>query len=214
MPVTRDSLILRIAHGGDAVSWEEFVSIYRPFLHNVVRRRGVSEHDACDVVQDVFVTLLRVLPQFEYCSERGRFRGWLKTIVQNIAIDRLRRRGRLREVVIGDDLEAHELFRDDEDRDDACRRQTLQAALQQVKSTSSPTTWLCFEEHLLKGRKAADVSADIGLSPGAVYVNASRTLSRVRARCAAFDTGLTNAPRASVGRPGRQTTCERCRIAH
>ncbi len=205
MPVTRDSLILRIAHGGDAVSWEEFFSIYRPFLHNVVRRWGVNEHDACDVVQDVFVTLLRVLPQFEYRSERGRFRGWLKTVVQNIAIDRLRRRGRLREVAIGDELETHELFQDDEDRDDAVRRQTLQSALQQVKATSSPTTWLCFEEHLLKGRTAAEVSADTGLSPGAIYVNASRTLSRVRTKCAEFDAGLAGPPRTSARRPIRQS---------
>ncbi len=197
MPVTRDSLILRIAHGGDAVSWEEFVSIYRPFLHNVVRRRGVNEHDACDVVQDVFVTLLRVLPQFEYCAERGRFRGWLKTIVQNIAIDRLRRRSRLREVAIGDELEAYELFSNGEDWDETSRRQAMQSALQQVKSASSPATWQCFEEHFLKGRKAAEVSADIGLSTGAVYVNASRKLSRVRARCAKFDTRPTDTLRTS-----------------
>ncbi len=204
MPVTRDSLILRVAQGGDAVSWEEFFSIYRPFLHNVVRRWGVNEHDACDVVQDVFVTLLRVLPQFEYRSERGRFRGWLKTIVQNIAIDRLRRRGRLREVVIGDELEAEKRLADDDSWDDGYRLQTLEFALQQVKSTSSPTTWLCFEEHLLKGRKAAEVSDDIGLSPGAIYVNASRTLSRIRAKCAEFDADLVSGPRASACRSVRE----------
>ncbi len=198
MPVTRHSLILRIAQGGDSVSWEEFFSTYRPFLHNVVRRRGVNEHDACDIVQDVFVTLLRVLPQFEYRSERGRFRGWLKTIVQNIATDRLRRRRRLREVVMVDELESQKRIADDADGDGASRLQTLELALQQVKSMSSPTTWLCFQEHLLNGRTAAELGEEIGLSPGAIYVNASRTLSRIRAKCADFDADLVSAPRTSA----------------
>ncbi|MGD9854932.1 MAG: RNA polymerase sigma factor [Planctomycetaceae bacterium] len=199
MPVTRDSLILRISRGGDPASWEEFFAIYYPFLHNVVRRWGVDDHDACDIVQDVFVTLLRALPQFEFRPERGRFRGWLKTIVQNIAIDRLRRRGRLREVVIGEEPCAAELPASDDEWDAAYQEQVASFAIQQVRSTSAPATWRCFEEHFLKARPASDVAQEIGLSSGAVYMNASRTLSRIRAKCADYDADLVGAPR-SLGR--------------
>jgi len=200
MPATRDSLILRITQGGDSASWKEFYAIYRPFLHNVVRRWGVHEHDACDIVQDVFVTLLRTLPRFEYRSERGRFRGWLKTVVQHIAIDHLRRRGRKREVVLGADLPTMKLPADDRQWDDAYRRQVLQFALRQVRSRSSPATWSCFEEHILKERTAADVGEDLGLTSGAVYVNASRTLARIRAKCSEFDADLVNPARTSARR--------------
>lgn len=193
MPVTRDSLILRITHGGDSVSWTEFNDIYRPFMHNVVRRYGVKEHDACDIVQDAFLTLVRRLPRFEYRSERGRFRGWLKTIVQNLVVDRSRRRGRRREVGMTD---AHPVSRScevDQEGEAAHKRQILQAALQEVRATSSPATWQCFEEHCLNRRTAADVSEQLGLTCGAVYMNASRTLARVRAKCAESDSEFGSA---------------------
>lgn len=190
MPVTRDSLILRISQGGDPVSWDEFVAIYRPFLHNVLRRRGIGDHDACDVVQDVFVTLLRTLPRFQYRAERGRFRGWLKTIVQNMAADRLRRRGCLREVAIPQDMQAGSTRPADDDWDRVYHAQIARSAMDEVRLRSTQTTWACFEGHVLNRRAAAEIAAELGLSCAAVYMNASRTLSRIRARCAAYEADL------------------------
>lgn len=192
MPITRDSLILRITQVGDTVSWREFHAIYGPYLHNLVRHWGLKEHDACDVVQDVFITLLRSLPGFRYRSQKGRFRGWLKTIAHRVVIDRLRRRGRMREVAIGREVIAKKLRPADEQVDHAYHSQVLQHAIRQVKSRSQPATWLCFEEHYLKARPAAEVGEELGLSSGAVYVNTSRTFERIRAICADFDCSLTS----------------------
>ncbi|MBX3437255.1 MAG: sigma-70 family RNA polymerase sigma factor [Planctomycetaceae bacterium] len=197
MPVTRNSLILRVAEGGDAMSWEEFVAIYQPFLHNVVRRTGMNDHDACDIVQDVFLMLLRTLPRFEYRSERGRFRGWLKTIVQNMVVDRLRRKGRSREIPIGDEAVVELAPRTDDAWNREYRLQVARFAQEQVQSSSAEVTWLCFEEHVLKRRTAAEVAAQLGLSCGAVYMNASRTLARIREKCAEFDADLINGREAA-----------------
>jgi len=195
---TRDSLILRITQGGDHLSWEEFFAIYQPFVFSVVKRLGIRDQDASDIVQDVFVTLVRALPQFEFQSEKGRFRGWLKTIVRNSVIDWFRRRGRSREVSL-DALETQKVFLDDDlEWDAAYCTQVLRFAIERIKADSNSVTWYCFEEHLLQGRKAAEVGEDCGLTAGAVYANASRTLSRVRRKCAAFDSDL-----AVVGRPER-----------
>ncbi len=198
MSVTRDSLILRITQGGDALSWEEFFAIYQPFVFSVVKRLGIRDQDASDIVQDVFVTLVRALPQFEFQSEKGRFRGWLKTIVRNSAIDWFRRRGRSREVSL-DFLQTQKVFLDDDvEWDAAYCTQVLSFAMQRIKADSNSVTWYCFEEHILRGRKATEVGKDCGLTANAVYVNASRTLSRVRRKCAAFDSDL-----AIVGQPER-----------
>ena len=191
MPVTHESLIVRIQEGGDAVDWEEFFEIYRPYVHSLVRRWGIPEDDACDLVQDVFVTLIRVLPRFEYSAKRGRFRGWLKTIVQNTVIDWLRRRGRRNEVAFNEQLTAA----NDPivDQLEAAHRTTIfEFASRAVRDVSRPTTWACFEEHLLKGRRAGDVADELGMTANAVYVNAARTLGRIRKRCLGFDEDLAS----------------------
>jgi DNA-directed RNA polymerase specialized sigma24 family protein len=41
------------------------------------RRRGLADHDAHDVAQEVFARLLEALPPFEWDRGRGRFRTWL-----------------------------------------------------------------------------------------------------------------------------------------
>ncbi len=189
--ITRDSLILKITQGGDPLSWEEFFAIYRPFLFGVVKRSGVQDQDASDIVQDVFVTLIRALPQFEYQSEKGRFRGWLKTLVRNTTIDWFRRRGRAREVPLDEMRGTPDLPADDCEWDAAYRTQVVNVALQRLEAESQSTTWFCFDQHILKGRQASEVGSECGLAAGAVYVNASRTLARLRRKCAACDTDLS-----------------------
>ena len=47
---------------------------------------GLPEHEAADLVQDVFIRLLKQLPLFEYDRNRS-FRAWLKTVTLNRARD-------------------------------------------------------------------------------------------------------------------------------
>ena len=58
MPDTQSSLLRRGRDRRTAASWREFQELYEPLLLNYVRSRGLTEHDARDVVQDVFVLLL------------------------------------------------------------------------------------------------------------------------------------------------------------
>jgi len=77
MVETRMSLLVRVRDPADAEGWREFVCLYEPLLLAYVRHKGLSEHDARDVVQEVFATLVRTLPGFALDHERGRFRTWL-----------------------------------------------------------------------------------------------------------------------------------------
>jgi RNA polymerase sigma-70 factor (ECF subfamily) len=191
MVETRTTLLLRVRDPADSESWREFVLLYEPLLLGYVQRRGLREHDARDVVQEVFGTLVRTLPGFELDRQRGRFRTWLWRVTHNAVVDWNRRRGRraaaedrAREeapvaVELGDDeLEAEWLA--------AHRRRILDFALEQVRSRTNETTWKCFQWHLLEGRPSSDVAADLGLTANAVYVNASRVLARVREQCAEY----------------------------
>src|SRR4051812_28184810 len=65
MQETRTSLLRRVRDPADRQSWGEFVALYEPLLLSYVRKRGLNDHDAQDVVQGIFIALLRKLPGFE-----------------------------------------------------------------------------------------------------------------------------------------------------
>ena len=195
MVETRTTLLLRVRDPADSESWREFVFLYEPLLLAYVRRRGLLEHDAQDVVQEVFATLVRALPDFQLDRQRGRFRTWLWRVAHNAMVDWARRRGRRAaaeqearkeaEVAVGpetDALEAEWLA--------AHRRRVLEVVLQRVRSQSQEKSWNCFELHILQGRPSAEVARELGITANSVYVNASRVLARVREQCADYDEDL------------------------
>ena len=58
---TRGSVILGVCQQ-DPERWREFDSIYRPMLLAFLRKQGLDDSDANDVVQDIFVKLLQQDP--------------------------------------------------------------------------------------------------------------------------------------------------------
>ena len=198
MVETRTTLLMRVRDPADAESWRVFFALYEPLLLSYVRRRGLAEHDACDVVQEVFANLVRVLPGFELERERGRFRTWLWRVTHNAVVDWSRRRGRRaraeeearKETPVAQGPEETEL---ESEWLAAHRRRVLEFALQQVRSQSQERTWQCFELHILQGRSSGDVAAELGLTANSVYVNASRVLAKVRQQCAEYMEELAEA---------------------
>src|SRR4051812_26813266 len=79
---TPASLLERLRLPFEPEAWGRFVSLYTPLLFSWCHRAGLQESDAADLVQEVFVTLLQVLPDFSYDRHRS-FRGWLRTVTLN-----------------------------------------------------------------------------------------------------------------------------------
>src|SRR5438067_1653747 len=91
MNTTPVSLLERLCHAdAEQAAWQQFVELYTPLLCQWARRLGLQNHDAADLVQEVFAVLVRKLPNFRYDPDR-RFRGWLWTITVNKARERHRR---------------------------------------------------------------------------------------------------------------------------
>ena len=82
MTKTPVSLLERLRDSFDADAWARFVSIYTPLIYSWGRHVGLQEQDAADLVQDVFATLIQVLPTFAY-DPRKSFRGWLRSVTLN-----------------------------------------------------------------------------------------------------------------------------------
>src|SRR5690242_15425848 len=82
MHSTSGSLLERLRQPNEQEAWNRFADLYTPLLYYWLRRLGLAENDAADLVQEVFVVLLAKLPTFEYQKD-GTFRGWLRTLTIN-----------------------------------------------------------------------------------------------------------------------------------
>ena len=91
---TRSSLLGRLKNVENQRSWLEFYEKYRPFLVSVAVRNRLSDAEVEEVVQETVISLAKHLPDFEYDRSKGRFRGWLSTIVKRRVVDCLRRKNR------------------------------------------------------------------------------------------------------------------------
>lgn len=79
------------AKAGDADAFRLLVERHSRAVFKVAYRMTRNEHDADDVVQEVFLRAYRQMERFE---ERANFGTWLHRIAVNCSLDLLRSRGR------------------------------------------------------------------------------------------------------------------------
>jgi RNA polymerase sigma-70 factor (ECF subfamily) len=84
------SLIER-AQGRDAAAFDALVDEYGSRLFGYLYRLTGVRADAEDLLQELFVRLVRTLPGYHH---DGRFEGWIFRIATNLARDRVRRNQR------------------------------------------------------------------------------------------------------------------------
>lgn len=177
---TSVSLLERLRQPGDDAAWGRLVRLYTPLLYYWLRRAGAQQDDAADVVQDVFLLLMKKLPGFRY-DKGGSFRSWLRAVTLNKLRDLQKKPGpdllgsAVRELdgrAAADDVA---LFAEDE-----YRRHLAARALELAQSEFQPATWKACWEHVVKGRPAPEVARELGTTPGAVYAAAFRVLGRLR----------------------------------
>jgi len=191
---TPATLLERVRNVQDTESWGEFVALYEPLLLSYVRGRLAPDTDAQDIVQNIFITLLRVMPTFELDRLRGRFRSWLWRITMNAIIDDARRQRRHK---AGRSPWTENVADNVPDRDEpdeewlkAHRRRVLQHVLSLVRGRTQAKTWLCFEQHVLQGRGCIEVAMETGITANAVCANSSRVLAKVHELCAEYEEGF------------------------
>jgi RNA polymerase sigma-70 factor (ECF subfamily) len=179
METTSATLLERLRGPDAGPAWDRFARLYTPLLLHWARSRyGLQPADADDLVADVLADLVRTLPGFTY--DRGRsFRGWLRGVLHHKWADRRRKAGRqppagaggLSGVADGPAADPGEA----EERTLLARR-----ALELMQGEFEPSTWRACWETVAEARPAAEVAAELGISPNAVYLARSRVLRRLR----------------------------------
>jgi RNA polymerase sigma-70 factor (ECF subfamily) len=177
---TSISLLKRVRQPEDRQAWDRFVALYTPLLYSWACRLRLSEADAADLVQDVFVILLQKLPEFEYDPHKS-FRAWLWTVARHKYLERLRRPA---ERPLGTDEESPaqlavddgaELFAEAE-----YRTFLLGRALHLMQAEFQATTWKACWECVVNSKSAAVVAAELGTTVEVVWAAKSRVLRRLR----------------------------------
>lgn len=180
MTQTPASLLQRLRQPFDPDDWARFVSLYTPLLYAWSRRIGLQEPDAADLVQEVLLKLLRLLPTFAYDRDRS-FRRWLRTVTLNTWRNARRQAGKWPRDGLNGDPDAVAVPSELEALWESEYRKHLAArALCVMRADFQPTTWKACWETVVAGRSAAEVAAELGLTVGAVYAAKFRVLNRLR----------------------------------
>jgi RNA polymerase sigma-70 factor (ECF subfamily) len=186
-PSTRASLLLRLRDPRDHEAWVEFVTVYEPVTYRLLRRNGLQDADAKDVMQELFLAVSRSIERWDAAKERGSFRGWLRRVARNLVINWLNHRDRRVIATGGSSLQA--MFDmlpaadgpESVEFDHELRRALFHQAAEQVRREVQPASWQAFWETSIVGTSPADAAKKLGMSVGAIRVAKCRVLARLRA---------------------------------
>lgn len=124
---------IRDAAGRDQAALTRFAERYRPIIRGYLLGKGVSEADADEISQDLFVRVLKSDTLGKAHPSRGRFRSLLLTITQRLMIDRHRRK---REVSL--ETEDWKAETRDPDFDRAWILHLAESAIEELRVGNSP----------------------------------------------------------------------------
>ena len=184
-PTTRASLLLRLRDPEDHEAWVEFVSLYERVIYRVLRRTGLQDADALEMLQELFLAVNRNIGRWEHGAERGSFRGWLRRVTRNLVVSWVRRQKRqvttssvdldalLESPQAADGPETDEFDRE-------LRRALFHRASDRVQAEVRPQTWQAFWEVAVTGISVAEAAVKLGMTAGAVRVAKCRIIARLR----------------------------------
>lgn len=169
MQTTRASLLMRIRDRRDAAAWGEFDAIYRPMLLRFATLRGLEHAAAEDVVQQCLLAVQEHIERFDYDPKKGRFKGWLRTMVNNRIRNLLRDRHET-------PAESQDFKRDQEREespeetfDRLWMEEHLRHCLQRIRGETDELTFRAFEWYVLEERPVEEVCQALSVTANQLY---------------------------------------------
>ena len=71
-----DAALVKRCRRGDQTAWDELVDRYQRLIYAIPRRAGLSEEQASDVFQEVFLTLVEKIDEIQ---QPDKIRSWMVT---------------------------------------------------------------------------------------------------------------------------------------
>jgi len=190
---TRQTLLIKVREQYDEDAWQEFIEFYRPYIYRVVQNLNqikVTERE--DIIQEVMLIAWKKLPEFEYNSQKGRFRSWLSTITQRTANSHYHKTKKANifesdfesaELQKGIDPEVERIFQEQ------WERHVADTAWANIADKFDEKVLLAFQK-LASGEKGEKVAQELELSQGSVYVYKKRVMAALQKEIAYLDDEL------------------------
>ncbi len=181
---TRSSMIRDLKL--EAVSqerWREFELIYKPLLLFWMRKKNVPASAEDEILQECWISAFKTIGKFERDSDKGSFRGWLRTIVHRRVVDYFRSlpkdqavpQERLNDIVTPKQKGADEL-----EGEQQALREIEARALEVIRSTTKEQTWKMFWMRVVEKVPYPEIAKQFGVSEAAVRMAKQRVLKRLK----------------------------------
>ncbi|HUT11613.1 MAG TPA: sigma-70 family RNA polymerase sigma factor [Thermoguttaceae bacterium] len=187
-PPDDDLLLVHRALKGDFGAFESLVTKYERQIYGLALRIVRGVHDAEEVVQQTFLSLIEKLDGFR---EEARFSTWLTRIATNQALELLRRRTRRQTVPLRED--GSENYEDElphpefiaqwrETPDEIAARHETRELLDRALDDLDEKYRLVFVLRDVEGLSTAETAETLGISPSNVKVRLLRARLMLRER--------------------------------
>lgn len=169
--------------------WEDFYRVYGPMVVATVRHYVADRDDADDLVQEIWLTVSRRLPQFEWRDSRGGFRAWMSKLVRDKTVDLIRRRLRQLSVTTADKALDELLERGDQELEAQLSREAVRAAVEELRPQIGELNYAILHAHYWQQQTAPAIARTLGLTVHQARCRLHRVLAKLRRRLGAyFDT--------------------------
>ena len=186
LPTTTSLTLLDRVRAGDQTGWRRLFEVYGPFLLGRLRRTGLNDADADDVLQEVLKSVAASIGEFRRDQPKDSFLRWLQTITTNKLRDFQRQRRRQPPAVGGSSNhqaldEIADPFAGQDWSTEALAKQTvLMHALQVMQTEFEERTWRAFWLTVIERKTVPEICETLGMSPGAVRQARSKVRKRLQ----------------------------------
>lgn len=184
-PETQSTLIARLQSQEHRDAWTQFVTLYRPVIYRMARKRGMQDADAQDLVQTVLIRIMGAIDRWEKLDPSIKFRHWMSRVAKNAILSALAKSSP-GEAIGG--TGSQDLFDEqpsidpDAERDFALEtlREKYHRAAATVQNDVDAVTWQAFELSVIEGKPCNEVADLLAKSIGTIYAARSRVMRRLR----------------------------------
>lgn len=177
---TRVTLLDKLKDNHDDAAWADFAYYYRSYIYNIARRMNLGHDDANEIVQLVLLKSWNKLGEFNYDSQKGRFRGWLcrvtGNVIRNYFRDQKKRYVSIEEYKTEDGQDLLEQFTQPEIEkiaDEEWEEYIPKLAWKNIRENFEENSRRTYEL-FLDGKTPEEIAAKLGITKSTVYVHKNR----------------------------------------
>lgn len=168
------------------MAWSRMNDLFNETVYLWFRTWGFQPSDAANLVQEVFISVMKSVASFKRKSRKDTFTGWLRVIARNKANDFYRKRHD--QALGGTDAKQrfHELSEIkqnsfDDPIPEGSVRLVVQKVMNEIRDSTQEHVWEAFWLITVVKMKSREVAEKLGITDAAARKAASRISARLKA---------------------------------